>query len=117
MQNVGKAPSRRFPCCRAPAGHFFVRSLAPWQGRSVSPKGSHFYRESFKVGKGALPALIRFHHEAEHFPMPFSLLYDCRKIPTLALIGFQGRGRDEVVQSDFYHDLFLKALPFQWPYK
>jgi hypothetical protein len=70
-----------------------------------------------KVGKGALPALIRFHHEAEHFPMPFSLLYDCRKIPTLALIGFQGRGRDEVVQSDFYHDLFLKALPFQWPYK
>ena len=34
-----------------------------------------------------------------------------------ALIGFQGRGRDEVVQSDFYHDLFLKALPFQWPYK
>jgi hypothetical protein len=35
----------------------------------------------------------------------------------LALIGFQGRGRDEVVQSDFYHDLFLKALPFQWPYK
>ena len=31
----------------------------------------------------------------------------------VALIGFQGRGRDEVVQSDFYHDLFLKALPFQ----
>ena len=30
-----------------------------------------------------------------------------------ALIGFQGRGRDEVVQSDFYHDLFLQALPFQ----
>ena len=27
---------------------------------------------------------------------------------TLALIGFQGRGRDEVVQSDFYHDLFLQ---------
>ena len=31
----------------------------------------------------------------------------------MALIGFQGRGRDEVVQSDFYHDLFLKALTFQ----
>ena len=30
-----------------------------------------------------------------------------------ALIGFQGRGRGEVVPSDFYHGLFLKALPFQ----
>ena len=33
----------------------------------------------------------------------------------LALIGFQGRGLDEVVQPDFCHDLFLKVLIFQWP--
>ena len=34
-------------------------------------------------------------------------------IPGLALIGFQGRGRDEVVQSDFYHDLFLQQYSGQ----
>jgi hypothetical protein len=32
-----------------------------------------------------------------------------------ALIGFQGRGLDDVVPPDFYHDLFLKAIIFQWP--
>ena len=31
-----------------------------------------------------------------------------------ALLGFQGRGLDESVQPDFCHDLFLKALIFQW---
>ena len=30
-----------------------------------------------------------------------------------ALLGFQGRGLDEVVQPDFCHDLFLKTLIFQ----
>ena len=32
----------------------------------------------------------------------------------VALLGFQGRGLDESVQPDFCHDLFLKALIFQW---
>ena len=34
---------------------------------------------------------------------------------TEALIGFQGRGLVEVIQPDFCHGLFLKALIFQWP--
>ncbi len=33
---------------------------------------------------------------------------------SLALIGFQGRGLDDVVQPDFRHGRFLKALIFQW---
>jgi hypothetical protein len=38
-------------------------------------------------------------------------------IPSLFVvdhIGFQGRGLDEVVQPDFCHGRFLKALIFQW---
>ena len=31
----------------------------------------------------------------------------------MALIGFQGRGFDEVVQLDFCHELFLEVLLFQ----
>ena len=31
-----------------------------------------------------------------------------------ALIGFQGRGLDDVVQPDFCHGRFLKVLIFQW---
>jgi hypothetical protein len=32
-----------------------------------------------------------------------------------ALLGCQGRGLDEVVSPDFWHDLALEAILFQWP--
>jgi hypothetical protein len=37
------------------------------------------------------------------------------RYPVKALIGFQGRGLEDVVYPDFCHDLFLKAFIFQWP--
>ena len=41
--HVGMDPSRRFPCCLAPARAFFVRFVAPRAGAVVSaPKGVHF---------------------------------------------------------------------------
>ena len=40
-----------------------------------------------------------------------------REVNKKALIGFQGRGLEEVVQPDFCHHLFLEALTFQWAQK
>ena len=51
-------------------------------------------------------------------PMPFGQ-YDLHGevYDRLALIGFQGRGLEEVAQPDFCHNLFLEALIFQWAQK
>ena len=50
------------------------------------------------------------------YPYKANFAYPPKKVySTEALLGFQGRGLDKVVQLDLCHDLFLKDLMFQWP--
>ena len=75
----------------------------------ISPKnGKHLYRIcTAKYGYKNLKMAQQSHflkhgtHGTDQTPM--------------ALIGFRGRGVDDVVQPDFCHILVLKALIFQGP--
>ena len=43
---LGEGSKQAFPLLSCARVTFFVRSMAPGQGRRVRPQGGHFYRES-----------------------------------------------------------------------
>jgi len=65
---------------------------------AISFKGAHFPKDIILMG-------VRWYVA---YPLSYRHVEE-------ALIGFQGRGLEDVVHPDFCHDLFLKAFIFQWP--
>ena len=54
VQNVGKAPTRRSPCCLAPAGHFLCVLWHPGGAAWSAPQGVHFTENRLILGKDVI---------------------------------------------------------------